>query len=501
MAKLFNSRSFYIPLALGAILIIIIMALRLVDRNEEKLITTTVASGTVRELVSVSGIAEAEQTAELAFPTTGIVQTVNVEVGDVVETGDVLMSLNTSALEADRQDALASIQKAVADRDELIEGPTASAREVSSENIATRSEALQNTIETENQKVANAYRNLLSDGITAYSNDPDEEAVAPIITGTYSCEEEGTYILEAYSSDSNSGYSFKVSGLENGTYSASNDQPIAFGNCGIKAQFDSDSRYTRTTWIIDIPNKQSSRHILNLNAYDLALTQRDSAISAAEQALDLANANSNDKNAPARSQAVTRANANIAQAQARLAKINSTISDRILKAPFSGTITEIDILPGETVTSAPVITLLANNKFEITARIPEIDIGKLLIGQKVEMLFDANSDSLLTGEIRFISLKATEIDGVSYYEAIIDLDEAPKWLRSGLNADIEIIIAEANKSLRLPKRFITNAETGPEVIVQKNGTHGTTSIEVVFEGNDGYVVIFGLTEGDIIVAP
>jgi RND family efflux transporter MFP subunit len=500
MAKLFNSRSFYISLALGTILVIIIMAISLANRSEEELIITTVESGTVRELVSVSGIAEAEQTAELAFPTTGIVQTVNVEIGDVIETGDTLMSLNTSALKADRQDALASILKAVADLDELIEGPTAYAREVSSENIDTKLEALQNTIETENQKVANTYRNLLSDGITAYSNDPDEEAVAPIITGTYTCEEEGTYILEAYSSASNSGYSVNVSGLEDITYSASNVQPSTFGNCGLRAQFDSNSRYTRTTWTIDIPNKQSPRYVLNRNAYTLALTERDSAISAAEQALDLANANSDYQNAPARSQAITRANANISQAQARLAKINSAISDRILVAPFSGTITEIDILSGETVTSDPVVTLLASSEFEVTARIPEIDIGKLELGQKVEMVFDAKAGELLTGEIKFISLKSTEIDGVAYYEAIITMNQQPIWIRSGLNADIDIIIKEEIDVMRLPKRFVTLGDEAV-VLIYTGDSKASTTIKIIMEGNDGYVAITGLKEGDTVVAP
>jgi multidrug efflux pump subunit AcrA (membrane-fusion protein) len=173
-----------------------------------------------------------------------------------------------------------------------------------------------------------------------------------------------------------------------------------------------------------------------------------------------------------------------------------------LRAPFSGIITDIDILPGETVTTAPVLTLLAESDFEITARIPEIDIGQLVSGQKVELVFDAKSDEVLQGTIDYISLDATKIDGVAYYEAFIVLNETPMWLRSGLNADMDIITEESLDNLRIPTRFLTSSESGYEVLTQPapNQT-STTSVELILKGNDGYAAITGLTEGDILVAP
>ena len=504
MTKLFHNRIFYISIALTLILLITAMAIGVSSRNEEPLITTTVEVGSVRELVSVSGLAEAKQTAELAFPVTGIVNTVHVRIGDLVKTGDALISLNIDALEGDRQDALAAISIAIADRNELLEGPTRSARDVTEINIDTQQDFLKNTIETENQKVANAYKNLLSSGLTAYSNDPDEDASPPIISGTYSCGEEGDYLIDTYTSSANSGYSFRLSGLETGTYVAAASQPTPLGNCGLRIQFDEDSKYSSTEWFINIPNMKSPQYVLNRNTYSLALTQRDSAISAAEKSLAVANADSLNQNAPARNESVTRANASIAQAEARLARINLTISDRTLSAPFAGTITEIDILPGETVTNAPVVTLLASDNFDVTARIPEIDIGKLVIGQRVEMLFDAKDKETITGKIRFISLQATEIDGVAYYKTIIELDEKPAWIRSGLNADIDIIIREETNVLRLPKRFVTIGDQA--VVLTTTGskselTTASTTIEILMDGNDGYVAISGLNEGDIVVAP
>jgi HlyD family secretion protein len=304
-----------------------------------------------------------------------------------------------------------------------------------------------------------------------------------------------------YSSGSNSGYSYRLSGLESGTFVASTDQTFPLGTCGLQALFDAGSRYSNADWTIEIPNKNSTQYISNRNAYTLAQTQAASAITLAEQDLVLAQANAASTNAPARSEAIARANADIASANARVTRVDAQIADRTIRAPFAGTIVEINTLPGETVTTIPVITILAASDFELTARIPEIDIGKLETGQQVRAVFDAKADVLLDGTVDFISLQATEIDGVAYYEAIVSLEETPAWMRSGLNADIDIIITATNNSLRVPKRFVTETDGVYQVIIKTDNLLTTTTINVTLEGNDGYIAITGVNLGDILVAP
>lgn len=501
MSKILHSRSLYISLAIIAIIAVVAMAFRISNNAPEPLITNTVELGDVRQLVSVSGIAEAEQSADLAFPVSGIVSSVLVSEGDVVEVGDILVTLENRALLADRQDALANIRRAVAQRDELLSGPSESERDVTSNSVDLALQALDRTKENETRKVTNAKRLLLSSNLTAFSNDYDEDATPPTISGTYSCDNEGTYTIEVFRSGAQSGFSYRLSGLENGTFVGSVDQAIALGACGLRIQFDENSNYYNTDWQIEIPNTKSSSYTTTLNAYNLAVTQAASAIALAEQDVLLAEANARNNNAPPRIEEIARANADIAQAQARLARIDSEISDRILRAPFAGTITEIDILPGETVSNAPILNLLAASEFEVTARIPEIDIGKLSINQRVEMVFDTRSNETITGVISFISLKATEIDGVAYYEALIKMDEVPDWIRSGLNADIEVIIEEETDALRVPRRFIINTDGIYSVRQMRDTNIATTTVEVLLEGNDGFYAITGLNEGDTIVAP
>lgn len=501
MRSILHHRSFHIGLAVLVIGVVIAMMLGVGQQEAEPPVTAMVEVGDVRQLVSVSGVADARQTANLAFPVAGTVSAVLVAEGDEVAAGDALISLDSRTLQADRQDAVAALNRARADRDELLAGPTATARDATTQSVTLRQEALETTIRNENRKVENALRNLLSAGLTAYSDDGDTETSEPIVSGTYQCDEEGQYRLEVFTSGTASGFSYRLSGLESGTYPISVDRPIALGTCGLSIEFSPSENYNLTTWYIDIPNTRSSTYVANRNAYALAQTQAESAIALAERDLALAEANATDANAPARNEAIVRADAAVEQARARLARIDSTIADRTLTAPFPGTITTIDVLPGETVGTGPVVTMLTSSAFEITARIPEIDIGRLEIGQAVHMTFDARADEVVDGTIEFISLTATEIDGVAYYEATIAPVETPSWMRSGLNADVEIITSEAVDALRIPSRFLIQDETGYQVLRQVGETFATTTVEVVLLGNDGYAAITGISDGETIVAP
>ncbi len=194
--------------------------------------------------------------------------------------------------------------------------------------------------------------------------------------------------------------------------------------------------------------------------------------------------------------------AEIQQAQAAIATIDAQIEEKSIVAPFDGMITDVDILPGETAGASPIITVLANTAFELTARIPEIDIRKVYKGQQATIVFDANQDAVFEGTITFVSPLATEIDGVAYFETTITLNEIPDWMRSGLNADVEILTREEADVLKIPKRYSFKNELGETTVLLKTGNAQTeTPITIEFIGNDGYLAITGLNEGDTLVAP
>ena len=504
MRTLLIKRRFYLLIAATLIFLAVVLLLKLKNSSGPELITTTIERGDVAEIVSVSGFVEAQNAAELAFPITGIVDKVLVDKGEHVVQGDTLITLRRASLLADRQNAQADLVRAQADRDELLSGPRGEARSVTETEVAIAKENLDQTRRTEFEKVNNARRTLLSSGLTALSQDSSEKAVPPTITGTYQCEEEGSYFIEAFRSGAESGYSYHLSGLESGTYSAFTNQPGSFGSCGLFIQFANSGSYTNSSWIVDIPNKQSNDYVANLNAYELALEQAENAIRAAEQALELATKKATLTNADPRNEELLRANANVSSAQAKLAVVGAALSDHEIKSPFDGVVTDIDVLPGETVTTIPIVTVLANDNFNMTVRIPEIDVTKLAVGQPANIVFDALTSEVVPSTIHFISPIATEIDGVAYFEATMQFDVVPDWLRSGLNADVDIVIAKKENVLRIPKRFVTTTEGRTSVLILNTNDKKTLTekeVDVIFTGNDGYLAIEGIEEGTTVVAP
>lgn len=465
-------------------------------------VTVTAERGDVTTVVSVSGFVEAKNTAELAFPSTGVVTEVFVNEGARVEQGEVLATLASKQLAAERSEAVANLRAAAASLDETVAGPRAETISIAETSVANAETNLARVQAETKEATTNARKDLLSNDLEAVTLDGEETAIAPTISGTYTCQETGDYTLNTYRSDTQSGFSYTVEGFQHISNPASTDQPTAFGDCGLFAQFAAGSDYTDTTWTVEIPNIRSSTYITKLNTLTAAKTSEANLVAAAEDALRLAREEAGLSTAAPRSETVRAEEARVAEARARIARIDALIGDRSIVAPFAGTITEVAVLPGETATSEAVITLLADGSFELKARIPEIDIRKNEVGQVATAIFDAAPEETQTGTITYLSPLATEIDGVGYFEATITLESIPNWLRSGFNADIDIVIDEKKDAIRIPRRFITKTADGIDAVLVPAGQESAIKeISVVAFGNDGLAAVEGLSVGDIIILP
>lgn len=497
-----NQRTLLLLVAMIFAVVLLSILVATLNPKEPDWVTATVEKGDVVEIVSMSGFIEAKNTADLAFPSSGKVTEVFVTEGQQVTQGEVLTTLAAKQLVAQRNDATAQLRIAQAKYDQLIAGESTETKAIAEINLHNAEQNLARTISQEQEKVDNAKKTLLSSGLTALSQDSNISANAPTITGSYECAQDGTYTIQFYRSNAYTGYSYRLSGLETITMVASTIQPVPLGKCGLYIQLTAGANYNNSTWIIDIPNKRNSAYVTNANAYALALENQKNVIAAAQETETLTAQETAEIHSGPRNEEVRTALAEIDQAYAKIAQIDAQIDDRSIIAPFDGIITDVSILTGETASLNPVITILATDAFELKARVPEIDITKIEVDQQVETTFDAKAQETYSGKISYISPLATIIDGVAYFEATISLDTIPKWIRSGLNADVDIVINKKENVLRIPKRFLIENDDGTQAVFVKNGTKtATTTVTVYTIGNDGFAEIAGISEGQIIIAP
>ena len=167
-------------------------------------------------------------------------------------------------------------------------------------------------------------------------------------------------------------------------------------------------------------------------------------------------------------------------AQASLEQSEIQYADTIVTAPFDGIITQRYAVEGSFVTpstsastsasaSATSILALAQG-LEIIAKVPEVDIGQLSQGQKVEIIADAYPEDVFTGTVKRIAPEAIVEDNVTSFEVRIALSTGQDKLRSKMNVDVTFLGQELKNSLVVPTVAIVTQEgaTGVIVLNEKN---------------------------------
>jgi HlyD family secretion protein len=127
--------------------------------------------------------------------------------------------------------------------------------------------------------------------------------------------------------------------------------------------------------------------------------------------------------------------AEIAVAQAELALVQTEI-----RAPFAGTVTQIDVERGERVSAGqPVLMLAALDRLRVrTTDLTELDMARIAEGQPVVVTVDALPDVTLAGYVERIHGRSVEVRGDVTYPVYVALEETAPALRWGMTTMVEI---------------------------------------------------------------
>ena len=472
-----------------------------IPKGEQVVDASTVSLADIIQTIVVSGKTEAKQIATLSFPVSGIIQQIYPNVGDTVETGDIIASLTKDALVAEYVVVLENVRYLEEIKQELLRGPVETERAIARQNVQIAEAQIAQIEINFTQAIKNARKNLLSTGLAAYPTAAQNDTLPPTISGNYFCSEEGTYQLDLYRSSASSDYSYNLSNRETGTFVANIDSATPLGSCGLYIQFASDEQYHNTTWTIDIPNKRSAEHITLKNNYDQLVTEKFTALATAKENTTLAQRTEQALITPTSAEVINQAEANLSAAKAQLTVQEAMIRDFTIKAPFTGVISTINMKIGETTGPAQTIKMVYEGDYQLKAKIPEIDITKLSTGNLASVIFDADSSRSFPAEVMFISPLSTELSGVAYYEAEIKLKESPAWLREGLNADITIEQMKLLQVPSLPRRYIKFENESASVLINTLTGEEAKTITTGLIGTNGRTQVMDLPLGTNVLLP
>jgi HlyD family secretion protein len=173
-----------------------------------------------------------------------------------------------------------------------------------------------------------------------------------------------------------------------------------------------------------------------------------------QQALSLLEAGS-------RPEEIAQARAQVLTARGSLQSIQSKIEDTILKAPFSGIVTQKYSDPGAFVTPTTAgseVTGAASNSIialksvnQVVANLAETNIAQIRLGQRVNVTADAYPGKTFTGRVKQIAAQATVKQNVTSFEVKVELlADARRLLRSGMNVDTTFQVGQISNAMVVP---------------------------------------------------
>ena len=190
--------------------------------------------------------------------------------------------------------------------------------------------------------------------------------------------------------------------------------------------------------------------------------------------------------------------AQIKQAEADVASKRAVLAKLSLLAPISGVVTKQEAKVGEAVTAGEVVVSILNpDSFEVEANIPEINIGKIKVGQKTKITLDAFPGEAFSGEVFYIDPAETIVDGVVNYKVKVAFKDKDARFKNGLTANLIIITDSKEGVLAVPVYAITTDKGLSTVKKYVNGQAVATPVKLGVYGDNGLVeVIDGLNVGD-----
>lgn len=171
----------------------------------------------------------------------------------------------------------------------------------------------------------------------------------------------------------------------------------------------------------------------------LAVQATEAEITAAQARLEAAQTRLAQLQAEAQGQPNPTYAAAIQQAEAALQSARNAAADTELRAPFAGTIAQLEVKAGETAAPGALVAVLADfsNWLVETTDLTEIKVPNVKEGQSVVVTFDALPELELKGTVDSIGVLYQTSSGDIVYPVRIKLIDTDPRLRWGMTASVE----------------------------------------------------------------
>lgn len=162
----------------------------------------------------------------------------------------------------------------------------------------------------------------------------------------------------------------------------------------------------------------------------------------------------------------------------------------------------VDPQEGDEVRSGGSIMVVVNpSDMQVTARVNQVDISQVYVGQPAEIRLDAYPDLVFPGKVESISAigtPSTYIKRIRYFSAVISIEGSNPKLLPDLTAAVDLQLENAKDVLILPREAVVIRNGRAMVEVLENGKSKPQPIKISLMSDCEVVIESGLKEGIIV---
>jgi HlyD family secretion protein len=510
--------------------------------NAEAGQTVTAFIGDLSAGATASGRLLPQREAQLALGVAGQVEAVYVEVGDEVQTGDVLIRLEASSLERAVRTAEQNLAVQEANLAELLQG-------ASDEDIAVAEASL----DSAKASLANAQAGLMGakSALTKAELSRDALADADVTAeanlksaraALSSAQAQLAALLEGADADTVEQARLNWEQARNSLWNAQLERDALNGRRGtpdymrqqmeanvanaeiavrvaeinyLQAQegatdeavaaaratvASAEAGVTSAQAGLDDIDDQIAQAEAAVVQAEASVTQAEAGVLQARAAVAQAEANLAALLAGASHEKIAIAEAQVAQARISLEDAQDNLAKAALRAPFNGVVTEVYVTVGEWA-SGLAVELVDTGSLEVVLDMDEVDIGAVAVGQPTVVTLETWPDKELTGQVVSIAPKAKIQSEIVTYEVHLRFQAGDLPVLTGMTANAELITAERENVLLVPNRAITADRQAGKYYVTRVEGQEMAQVEVTIGLRDkNYTeVTSGLEAGDKLV--
>lgn len=451
--------------------------------------------------ISATGKVVSNESKSIIVNLTGVeVKDVNIEVGDTVQEGDVLLEFDSSDIEDSLADAKTSLNASSSKSGISV---SSSQRSLSEAQAARDIDA-----ERANQDVADAWNDYL-EALTDLEEAEDDYDNAKQTTvekkGEMELRQSNAEAAKGSMESAASQFGSTVDGLRS-TYGAYDFSALSIENSNLVSLSGSDfvtdgdtaatdaitqaivglislqQQYSSASetysasssdlagWQTKYSTAQSSESTYE-KAVDTAQSTVDSKLDAYNTQVrnqeDLARNNSSTvaaKEDGLRTDKLSASTASLTDKQ-QVKQYETQLEDCVVKAPFSGVVTAVNVEAGDIYKGESILTIEDTSAYEVSAEIDEYDISNIELGQKVVIKTNGTGDAQLEGTVIDIAPRATETTGTDVtYTIKVSLDTPNDDLRLDMTAKLSIILESKDNIMTVPYDAVQTDDEGNKYV-------------------------------------